>query len=104
MGPTSESLGETEFVNGVAAMSASGLYGPARACAGIIGNVDLRFGDRAGPALEAHIAARLDAFVASATSRLGTKTASKRTSANPPPGLLLDHEFRKGFAALGRSD
>jgi hypothetical protein len=34
-------IGETEFVNGVAAMSASGLYGDARACAGIIGHVDL---------------------------------------------------------------
>jgi hypothetical protein len=29
-------LGETEFVNGVAAMSASGIYGPARICAGIV--------------------------------------------------------------------
>jgi L-fuconolactonase len=39
-----KSLGETEFVNGVAAMSVSGKYGPARCCAGIIGNVDLRIG------------------------------------------------------------
>ena len=29
-------VGETEFANGVAAMSASGLYGPTRACAAII--------------------------------------------------------------------
>ena len=28
-------VGETEFVNGIAAMSASGGYGPTRACAGI---------------------------------------------------------------------
>src|ERR1700722_16386811 len=34
-------VGETEFVNGCAAMSASGLYGPTRACAGIVSNVDL---------------------------------------------------------------
>src|SRR5262252_9121403 len=29
-------VGETEFVNGVAAMSASGHYGPTRVCAGIV--------------------------------------------------------------------
>ena len=34
------SLGETEFVTGVAAMSASGGFGPSRACAAIVGNVD----------------------------------------------------------------
>ena len=31
-------VGETEFVNGVAAMSASGLYGQMRACAGKLRN------------------------------------------------------------------
>ena len=36
-----KSLGETEFVNGIAAMSASGKYGKTRCIAGIIGNVDL---------------------------------------------------------------
>src|SRR5262245_45057812 len=30
-------VGETEFVNGVAAMSASGIYGKTRHCAGIVG-------------------------------------------------------------------
>ncbi|MEI7933016.1 MAG: DUF389 domain-containing protein, partial [Alphaproteobacteria bacterium] len=38
-------VGETEFVNGVAAMTASGLYGPVRACAGIMGHADLTLGD-----------------------------------------------------------
>src|SRR5437763_2754989 len=32
-------VGETEFANGVAAMSASGLYGATRACAGIVSYV-----------------------------------------------------------------
>ncbi len=35
-------VGETEFVNGVAAMTASGLYGNVRACAGIVGHTDFR--------------------------------------------------------------
>ena len=50
-------VGETEFVNGVAAMSASGLYGPTRVCAGIVGHADLTLGARARDVLEAHIAA-----------------------------------------------
>lgn len=50
-------VGETEFVAGVAAMSASGIYGPLRACAGIVGSVELTLGDGVAPVLDAHIAA-----------------------------------------------
>src|SRR5262252_3930838 len=50
-------VGETEFVNGIAAMSASGLYGPTRVANGIIGTVELRIGDAAADVLDAHIAA-----------------------------------------------
>jgi predicted TIM-barrel fold metal-dependent hydrolase len=96
------SLGETEFVNGVAAMSASGVYGPARACAGIIGNVDMRFGDRAGPALEAHVAASGGRFRGIRNVSAWHKDGIKATSASPPPGLLLDAEFRRGFASLAK--
>ena len=39
-------VGETEFVNGVAAMSASGIYGKTRHCAGIVGHADLSLGSR----------------------------------------------------------
>src|SRR6266851_3704182 len=42
--PELRSLGETQFVAGVSAMSESGKYGAARACAGIIGNIDFRIG------------------------------------------------------------
>ena len=50
-------VGETEFVNGVAAMAASGTYGATRACAGIVGHVDLGLGDAVAPVLDAHVAA-----------------------------------------------
>src|SRR5207245_4896792 len=53
--PELRSLGETQFVAGVSAMSESGKYGAARACAGIIGNVDFRVGSRAKGILEQHI-------------------------------------------------
>src|SRR5262249_47558715 len=41
--------GETKFVNGVAAMSASGVYGKTRHCAGIVGHADLTLGSRVEP-------------------------------------------------------
>jgi L-fuconolactonase len=55
--PELRSLGETEFVAGIAAMSASGNYGKTRIAAGIVGNVDLTLGDRVEPVLLAHIRA-----------------------------------------------
>jgi hypothetical protein len=52
-------VGETEFVNGVAAMSAGGGYGDTRLCAGIVGFADLLLGSRVGAVLDAHLAASL---------------------------------------------
>ena len=39
-------IGETEFVQGLAAQSASGQYGPTEVAAGIVANADLMLGDR----------------------------------------------------------
>ena len=55
--PELRSLGETEFVAGIAAMSASGNYGKTRVAAGIVGNVDLTLGDLVESVLLAHIRA-----------------------------------------------
>lgn len=96
------SLGETEFVNGVAAMSASGAYGSVRACAGIVGNVDMRFGDAAQASLEAHIRAAGGRFKGIRNGSAWHADGIRATSANPPPGLLLDPQFRRGFASLGK--
>ena len=47
-GPTEMApVGEVEFVNGIAAMSASGDYGPCRVAEAIIGHADLTLGARA---------------------------------------------------------
>ena len=48
-------VGETEFVNGVAAQSASGQYGETRVAAGIVGFADLALGAAVEPVLQAHI-------------------------------------------------
>src|ERR1700760_2860180 len=50
-------VGEVEFANGVAAMSASGGYGKAPTCAVIVSHANLLLGDAARPVLEAEIAA-----------------------------------------------
>ena len=94
-------VGETEFVQGIAAQSASGhQYGELRAAAGIVGTVDLTLGDGVAAALEAHIAASANRF-----RGIRHRTAWDASGAVPnsaPPGLLADAAFRAGFAHLER--
>jgi L-fuconolactonase len=94
-------VGETEFVNGVAAMSASGQYGKTKVCAGIVGHADLRLGSSVWPVLEAHIRAGGNRFrgIRHITAWDGDKTLMNPAYA-PPPGLLADRTFRDGIAAL----
>ena len=96
-------VGEIEFVNGVAAMSASGIYGPSRACAGIVGHADLKLGEAVIEVLEAETAAGGGRF----------RGIRQSASADEDPdvlgplhrqggGLYLQDDFRRGFAQLGR--
>ena len=55
-------VGEVEFVQGLAAASASGLYGPGRAAAAIIGHANLNLGEAVKPVLEALQAASPNRF------------------------------------------
>ena len=50
-------VGETEFVAGIAAMSASGIYGKTQVAAGIVGFADLTLGDQLDDVLDTHIRA-----------------------------------------------
>ena len=99
-------VGETEFVNGVAAMSASGGYGPAQICAGIVGYADLRLGAAVREVLEAHLRAGGGRFRG---IRYTTPhdPAAHAYYGQPPgtlfdrsPGRLGDPAFRAGFAQL----
>jgi predicted TIM-barrel fold metal-dependent hydrolase len=45
-------LGEVEFANAVAILSASGAYGHARICAAIVGHADMRAGEAVGELLD----------------------------------------------------
>ena len=94
-------IGETEFVNGVAAMSASGLYGDFRACAGIVSRADLILGDAVTPVLEAHIAAGGGRFrgIRNSASFEADKDVLGPLN-RVEAGLYLSSDFRKGFARL----
>ena len=94
-------VGEVEFANGTAAMSASGGYGPAALCAGIVGHVNLLLGDDARPVLEAEISAGQGRFRGIRHSAAWDSDPDvAHMYATRPKGLLLDSSFRTGFACL----
>jgi L-fuconolactonase len=94
-------VGETEFVQGIAAMSASGTYGATRVAAGIVSFADLSLGAAVREVLEAHMRASSNRF-------RGIRHAAgwhasddiRKSHTNPPEGLLLAKQFREGFAQL----
>ena len=96
-------IGEVEYVNGVAAQSASGLYGPLRACAGIIGHADLMLGSDVAPVLERLQAAAPDRFKG---IRYAAAWDEDPEVLGPPiqkvPGLYREPAFREGFAELAK--
>ncbi len=101
-GDALKTVGEVEFVNGVAAQSASGLYGPSRYCAGIVGHADLMRGSAAG--------AVLDALQGASPRFRGIRHAAAwdaDASVLGAPfhhheGVYRDATFREGFAELGK--
>lgn len=99
-----KSVGEVEFVNGVAAQGASGLYGEYRPCAAIVGHADLTLGSKAGKVLDA---------LQAASPRFAGIRHSAAWDPDPdvlgppfhaPEGLYRDAMFREGFAELGKRD
>ena len=95
-------VGEIEFVNGIAAQAASGQFGPHFACSAIVGNADLRLGDRVEPVLEAMIRAGNGRF-RGIRPTLKDK-ASQEGAARPgvPPDAMRRPEFQEGARRLGR--
>ena len=96
-----KSLGETEFANGVAAMAASGAYGKTRVCEGIVGNVNLALGKRAGDVLAKHVEVTSGRFkgIREITTYDPEEAVQPRERA-PRRGQLQNTEFLEGFACL----
>ncbi len=91
-------VGEVEFVQGIAAASATGLYGPTKAAAAIIGAADLALGD--------DVARVLDALQAASPNRF--RGIRYNTSWDPHPeldsrsveGQLANPQVRAGARVL----
>ena len=98
-----KAVGEVEYVNGVAAMAASGDFGQTRFCAGIVGSADLSRG--------AAVQETLEALIHAGDGRFRGIRPHTAFSADPAifggvhfntAGLLADPTFRQGFACLHR--
>lgn len=98
-------VGEVEFVNGIAAMSASGAYGPIRVAAGIVGLAELRLGSRVEEVLNKQIAVgggrfRGIRYVATWDDK---EPSVHNGHTNPPQHMYRDdRKFHEGFAVLGK--
>jgi L-fuconolactonase len=97
-------VGEVEFVNGIAAMSASGNYGPCRVAEGIVGWADLTLGARVRDVLEAEIAAGGGRFhgIRYGVAWDADPAVGRFASRQVPPRLVLDKTWREGFAQLAK--
>lgn len=94
-------VGETEFVNGIAAISASGDYGPCRIAAGIVGFADLTLAEEVGPVLDAHVATAGGRFKG-IRHGVSYDPALPEIRTRPGPHLLADTRYRAGAAELVR--
>lgn len=95
-------VGETEFVNGVAAMTASGQYGDLRACSGIVSFADLTLGVEAGAVLDEHM--RFSDRFRGIRHAAGWDASPdiRNSHTHPPQGLYLREDFHAGFAELAK--
>ena len=94
-------VGEVEFVQGLAAASANGLYGPGRAAATIIGHANLNLGDQVEPVLEALQAASPNRFRGIRHSVTWDAEVTS-TAAHNMPGQLGTDNFRAGARLLAK--
>src|ERR1041384_5545337 len=93
-------VGEVEFVQGLAAASASGLYGPGGAAAAIVGHANLNLGDRVAAVLEALQAASPNRFRGIRHNVMWD--AHPEVDSRAQPGTLASPAFRAGARGLAR--
>ena len=94
-------VGEVEFVQGLAAASAAGLYGPGRAAAAIVGHANLNLGGQVKPVLEALQAASPNRFRGIRHSvTWDPNPAVENTAAHAAEGQMSSDNFRAGAKVL----
>jgi predicted TIM-barrel fold metal-dependent hydrolase len=103
-GPESmKPVGEIEFASGIAAMFASGGYGPARGCEAIVGGADLTLGDTLENVLETMLevsGGRLRGIRNPLAWHESPEVSSSPVT--PPRDLMLDSAFQRGVKTLAR--
>jgi predicted TIM-barrel fold metal-dependent hydrolase len=96
-------VGEVEFVQGLAAASASGLYGPSHVAAAIVGHANLNLGGRVASVLEALHAASPNRFRGIRHSvTWDPHPEVENTAAHKKEGQLASAEFRAGARVLAK--
>ena len=97
-------VGEVEFVQGLAAASASGTYGPTRAAAAIVGHANLHLGDSVEPVLEALQAASPNRFrgIRHSVTWDANPGVENVSAYRDRHGQLLGDQFRAGARVLAR--
>lgn len=101
-GPKSmQPIGETEFVNGIAAMSASGAYGETQVAAGIVGYADLNLGSAVGEVLDAHMAITQRFKGIRHAAGWDASPEIRNSHSIPTARMLASKRFREGFTQLG---
>ncbi len=94
-------VGEVEFVQGLAAASNTGLYGPGQAAAAIVGHANLNLGDGVKPVLEALQAASPNRFRGIRHSVTWDDSPEiVNTALHRAPGQLRTDQFRAGAKVL----
>ena len=95
-------VGETEYLNGQAAMAASGAYGPCQVAAAIMAKGDLMAGSRVREILEAHKAAAPDRFRGVRQTAGWDKDPSVFGWMYPfvEAEMYAREDFREGFSVL----
>ena len=94
-------VGETEFIQGIAAMNSSSGVGNCRIAEGIVGFADLRLGRAVKAVLESHIEAAPKGFkgIRHATG-WHESSEIKNSHSNPEKGEMLTDSFLEGFGVL----
>jgi predicted TIM-barrel fold metal-dependent hydrolase len=93
-------VGETEFLNGQAAMAASGKYGPCLVGHGLIANLDFCIGERVEDVLEAHLAAAPQRLKGIRQPGQWDPDENVIGPGGPRPHLYLDPTFQAGVGRL----
>ncbi len=95
-------VGETEFVDTVAASVAQDSSISTAVCAGIVSFADLLLGEAVGPVLDEHTTASNRFCGIRHSAAFDPSPDIRKSHVDPPQHLFLRDDFRQGFAELGK--